>query len=248
MLRKLWPKATPSIPAGQRIYAVGDVHGRADLLEQLLVTIERDNFGRPAADVTVILLGDLIDRGPASRRVVGLARDGVAWARTVALMGNHEAIMLDAMDGKRDTLESWLRFGGRQTLESWGVPATIFETGTLDDILCAARSAVAPEELAWFSRLRCSVRIGGYYFVHAGVRPGIPLEQQATEDCLWIRDEFLDSKRSHGAVVVHGHSIQAEVEDRPNRIGLDTGAYITGRLAAAGFEGANHWFLSAISS
>jgi len=234
----------PMAPSGQRLYAVGDVHGCVTLLDGLLARIEQDNRERQTADVTLILLGDLIDRGPASRDVVSRIRTGVSWARTIALMGNHEALMLDSLDGKRIELESWLRFGGRETLESWGVPRATLDQGTLSDIICAAQAAVSAEERGWLGRMRHNLRIGDYFFVHAGVKPGIPLDRQTADDCLWIRDEFLKSSRKHGAVIVHGHSIRKEVETRFNRIGLDTGAYLTGRLTAVGIEGSDHWFMS----
>jgi len=244
MLKRFFGTPKPTVPSGQRVYAIGDVHGRLDLLEALLNRIERDNASRDIADVTLILLGDLIDRGTRSRDVVAKVRAGVAWARTIALMGNHESIMLDSLDGKRSELERWLKFGGRQTLESWGVKPIIFDFGTLDDILFEARSVISSDDRKWLSQLRRNLRIGDYYFVHAGVRPGVPLEHQTADDCLWIRNDFLDSRRKHGAVIVHGHSIQADVEERPNRIGLDTGAYYTGLLTAVGIEGSERWFLS----
>ena len=243
MLKKFLSKTQSTIPQGQRLYAVGDVHGRLDLLDQLLNLIERDNEARGPAQVTLILLGDLIDRGPDSKGVVARVRAGVAWARVVALMGNHESIMLDALDGKRDVLGSWLRFGGRQTLASWGVEQTVLDNGTLDEILGAARKAVAGDERAWIGRMRRTLRIGDYLFVHAGIRPDIPFDKQLDEDCLWIREEFLKSRKNHGAMIVHGHSISAAVEERANRIGLDTGAYASGRLTALGLEGRHRWFL-----
>ncbi len=244
MLKRLWSKPKPTIPDGQRVYAVGDVHGRLDLLERLFAMIERDNGARAPADVTLVLLGDLVDRGPESRGVVARVRAGVDWARAVALMGNHESIMLDALDGKRDELDSWLRFGGRQTLMSWGVDESVLDDGTLDEILSAAREVVTTDERAWMGRMRRTLRVGDYYFVHAGVRPGVPLDQQCDDDSLWIRDEFLDSKRNHGAIVVHGHSIRKNVEQLPNRIGLDTGAYATGYLTAIGLEASSQWIVS----
>ena len=110
--------------------------------------------------------------------------------------------------------------------------------------MAALRAALTAAERGWLSRLRSHVQIGGYYFVHAGIRPGIPIHRQEDEDRLWIRDEFLESRRKHGAVIVHGHSITPEVENRPNHIGLDTGAYASGRLTALGLEGRDRWFLS----
>lgn len=233
-----------TLPPGQRAYAVGDVHGRLDLLDQLLEILRQDNAARPAAETTLVMLGDLVDRGPDSRGVVNRIRTGVDWARTVTLKGNHEAIMLEVLEGQTDSVPGWLKFGGRETLRSWGVPQSTIEDGTLDEIVKAARSAVTAEESGWLGRLRSKLQIGDYYFVHAGIRPGVAIDQQADDDRLWIRDEFLDSKRKHGPMIVHGHSISEAVEERPNRIGIDTGAYATGRLTALCLEGRERWFLS----
>jgi len=240
MLKWLRNSIRPSVPPGQRVYAVGDVHGRLDLLDKLLAMLEADNAGRLPAHTTLVFLGDLIDRGPDSRRVVERVRTGVGWARTVALMGNHEAVMLDVLDGQTDTLSQWLRFGGSETLESWGVT----NQAMLTEIMEGIRAAITPEERGWLGRMRTSLRIGDYYFVHAGVRPNVPLDRQNDEDRLWIRDEFLENRKHHGAIIVHGHSINRDVEQLPNRIGLDTGAYATGKLTAIGLEGQSRWLLA----
>jgi serine/threonine protein phosphatase 1 len=244
MLSWLKPRSKPTLPDGTRVYAIGDVHGRLDLFERLIESIRQDNQGRPEKDVTLILLGDLIDRGPDSRSVVARARTGVDWARTIPLMGNHEGILLDILDGSRNSLESWLRFGGEATLESWGVPMQVIQEGTIDEILEAIRRAVTPEERSWLGRMRSHARIGDYYFVHAGIRPDVPFDKQRDEDRLWIREEFLDSRKRHGAMIVHGHSIHATVEERPNRIGLDTGAYASNCLTALGLEATDRWYLN----
>jgi len=244
MLSRFLKPSKPAIPPGQRIYAVGDIHGRADLLDQLLDMIRRDNAERDDADTRLIFLGDLIDRGPDAREVVARIRCGVNWATTIALMGNHEAVMLDILDGQSEMLDQWLRFGGMETLQSWGISKDLVGQGTRYDVLRALREAVTPEERAWLGRLRTNVRIGDYYFVHAGIRPELPLEKQIDDDRLWIREEFLGSRKKYGAVIVHGHSISHDVEQRPNRIGLDTGAYLTGKLTAIGLQGQDRWFLS----
>ncbi len=233
------------MPAGCRVYAVGDVHGRLDLLDMLLETIRADSATRPDAEVIVILLGDLIDRGPDSRGVVKRVRAGLDWARMIPLMGNHEAIMLNALDGDFDQLRLWLRHGGVECLLSWGVPQSVLTDGSIEEIMDAARAALSADDLGWISQLDTSARIGDYYFVHAGIRPGTAIDEQDGNDLLWIRDDFIRSQRLHGAMIVHGHSISTEVERRPNRIGLDTGAYRTGRLSAVGIEGKESWLLSA---
>lgn len=244
MFKSLFRKTPPSLPEGERVYAIGDIHGRLDLLDSLVAKIEEDNARRPKASVRLILLGDLIDRGPHSREVVERARAGIRWARLEAIMGNHEAVMLDVLDGNRDALSNWLRFGGRETMISWGVPEQLIETGTLEDIERAIREAVSSDDLQWMRRMRSFLRIGDYYFVHAGVRPDLPLSKQIDDDRLWIREEFLESRKKLEAMIVHGHSIQPEVEELTNRIGIDTGAYKTGRLTAIGLEGSARWFIA----
>jgi len=233
----------PIIPAGRRVYAVGDIHGRLDLFENMLELLRDDNAARGPAQTDVILLGDLIDRGPSSAEVVRLAMKPLQWAHLIVLKGNHEASLLDTVDGVRDTARMWLENGGRAALRSWGAPEEIVEQGGVDDVVEAARANIPREELAWLARARQCVQIGDYYFVHAGVRPGVDLSRQTLRDSLWIRSEFLGSKRDHGAVVVHGHSISRGVEERDNRIGIDTGAYATDRLTALGLEGASRWFV-----
>ncbi len=248
MLIRFLRSSKPAIPPGQRVYAVGDVHGRIDLLYQLLQMLERDNAERAPMQTILVFLGDLIDRGPASRQVADRVRAGVNWAKTIALIGNHEAVMLDVLDGHVETLSQWLHFGGIETLESWGIPRQKIEMGTRIEILEALRAAVTQEERAWLRRMRSSLRIGDYYFVHAGVRPNVPLDKQIDDDRLWIRKDFLESRKKFGPMIVHGHSISHGVEQRPNRIGLDTGAYLTGKLTAIGLHGRDRWFLSTTST
>lgn len=235
----------PSVPPGVRAYAIGDVHGRADLLADLLARIRADAAARPAAETLVILLGDLIDRGPDSAATVALAMRPLGWARTIALKGNHEDAMAGALDGDTRTLGVWLRNGGRAALASWGIDPAIADDpqATAGEVTAAIAAAIPPAQRAWLAARPLHFRLGDYYFVHAGVKPGVPLDRQTRRDALWIRDEFLESRRDHGAVVVHGHSITVEIEDLPNRIGLDTGAYATGRLTALGLEGDRRWFL-----
>lgn len=233
----------PSLPENLRCYAIGDVHGRLDLLDRLLTAIDEDRRARePVGEVEIILLGDLIDRGPQSAGVVRRVMAGVEGAAVHALMGNHEELMLDALDGDRGRLKSWLRVGGDVALESWGLPPALLED-ELDAVLAAARTAVTPAERSWLGKRPLLLRRGDYAFVHAGVRPGIPLDRQVREDMLWIRGDFLESSRDHGAMVVHGHSISEAVEERSNRIGIDTGAWRTGHLTALGLQGRDRWQL-----
>lgn len=233
----------PRVPPGTRLYAIGDIHGRLDLFEALLTRVREDDAARGEAETLVILLGDLIDRGPDSAGVVRRAMAPLGWARTLAIKGNHEAAMLDAIDGDRTMLGVWLDNGGEAALRSWGVPEPIIATGTSEQITAAVHAAVPRAERLWLAAMRQCVHIGDYYFVHAGVRPGVALERQTAQDSQWIRKPFLESRRAHGAMIVHGHSVATEVEQRPNRIGIDTGAYATGRLTALGLEAEKRWLV-----
>jgi serine/threonine protein phosphatase 1 len=232
----------PALPAGMRAYAVGDIHGRLDLLETLLDMIRADDAARDMADTQLILLGDLIDRGPESAGVVAFGMRPLDFATITALQGNHEAMMLEGLAGNWDALLSWLRFGGRETLESWGVsPETLDEAP--DRIAEAALAAIPEDQRIWLAERPLSVQFGDYYFVHAGVRPGVPLARQSDHDRLWIRDPFLRSTTRHPAMIVHGHSVTQDVKMLPNRIGIDTGAYASDRLTALGLEGTEQWLL-----
>lgn len=233
------------LPPGERVYAVGDVHGRVDLFERLVGQIREDNAGRERARVRLILLGDLVDRGPQSAELV---RRCMAFAartdRFVVLKGNHEAMMAQAIGGDQLALSYWLRAGGDAALSSWGVPDDLVAGGPSLELLRAARGQVPEAVLHWVRGLPLTHQVGGYLFVHAGVRPDVALAEQTEEDLLWIRREFLESGVDHGLVVVHGHSVTDRVSERPNRIGIDTGAYRTGRLTALGLEGDRRWTLA----
>ncbi len=228
---------TPVYPEGKRMYAIGDIHGRADLLVELLGMIRedaRDFGGRPQ----VLYLGDYIDRGLQSKQVVELLLEPqLEGFDSIFQKGNHEQAMLDFLDYPEATA-GWLTFGGRETLISYGVDVSVMPlmkdmrslADQLDEVLPDDhRDFLGDGLLSW--------RAGDYYFVHAGVRPGVALEDQHFEDQLWIRDEFIDSSADHGAVVVHGHTIRPEPELKPNRIGLDTGAFHTGILTCLVLEG-----------
>jgi serine/threonine protein phosphatase 1 len=237
--------ALPAIPQGRRVYAIGDVHGRLDLLDDLLGQIEADSAARGPADTQIIQLGDLIDRGPDSAGVVRRGRSGdLGFARMECLMGNHEISLLNVLDGEAKWLSSWLAYGGRSALRSWGIDNALFKTGLPEEIIDAARAAIPHEDQSWLRTLPLQRRVGDYLFVHAGIRPGVPIEKQVESDILWIRDEFLEDDSAHGAMVVHGHSITAEADERFNRIGIDTGAYKSGRLTALGLEGTERWYLT----
>jgi serine/threonine protein phosphatase 1 len=235
-----------SLPAGNRVYAIGDVHGRLDLLEELVALIRSDNAGRSPAEVWIILLGDLIDRGADSAEIVSRCMAFTARTdRFVVLRGNHEAMMTDAIGGNLLALSLWLRHGGGPALRSWGVPEAMIEEGASPELLRAARAHVPADVLHWLGALPLTWAIGDYLFVHAGIRPGYPLAEQKTEDLLWIRKEFLESDEQDGPIVVHGHSISDDgIVVRTNRIGIDTGAYRTNILTALALEGAERWTLA----
>ena len=235
----------PRTPKGRRAYAVGDIHGRLDLLERLLADIEQDIESRSPAETYVVFLGDLVDRGPHSKEVVELLRTLESKAfKPVFLIGNHEEVLLRLLGGERGLLKSWLRFGGAECLQSYGVgPKQIGqlpEQAALDVI----RSSIPAGHVAFLKSFIDTFRFGDYLFVHAGIRPGVELAGQSQRDLRWIRAAFLDDPSDHGFVVVHGHTICDQVDERANRIGIDTGAYATGVLTAVGLEDDQRWYLS----
>ena len=238
------PRPPAALPAGQRVYAVGDVHGRFDLLQDLIARIEADNAVRPASDVHVVMLGDLIDRGPQSREIVDYFLKGApAFASWHFIMGNHEEMLLKLIDNPDSSLmPQFLRFGGRETFESYGAPQRVLDTPDLysPDTL---PFYVPEEHRAFMRRMEDGILVGDYFFTHAGIRPGVPLDDQEQQDLRWIRKGFLESDADHGMIVVHGHTVLDEVEVRPNRIGIDTGAYASGKLTALGLEGTERWFI-----
>lgn len=237
--------APPRVASGDRIYAIGDVHGCFDLLEELIGRIRQDNASRAPRRTIIIQVGDMIDRGSRSAEVVDLMMRFTCLTKNlVVLKGNHEQVMVDALHGDPGMLKGWLRVGGREALESWGVPSEVFEQSP-KAILKAARKAVPGKTRTWLENLPLYYQSGDFMFVHAGIRPGVPLARQEPDDLLWIAEDFLDDPEAHFAVIVHGHSIEETGPVlHPNRIALDTGAYRTGRLSAVAFEGAERWVIS----
>jgi serine/threonine protein phosphatase 1 len=224
-------ETSAKVPEGRRVYAIGDIHGRADLLNRLHAEIALHAREAGAAHNLILYVGDLVDRGPNSNLVVDMVMaDPPPGFGKLCLMGNHEAMMLEFL-GNIGIGMSWALNGGAATLASYGVEALAGDTEA--EWRRAQRELVAaiPEsQLVFLRRLPLYHQEGDYLFAHAGVRPGIALDRQAPDDLLWIREEFLDSDADHGKVVVHGHTVAREVEIRPNRIGIDTGAYASGRL------------------
>ena len=227
-----------------RTYVIGDIHGRADVLDKMVKEIERDLKEYPAADGVTVTLGDYVDRGPNSRGVLDRLACNPFPTRYIALKGNHEA-MFEAFLHDPTVASQWRRFGGLETLHSYGVPVAAVMIGKgFEEASNALRQAVPQEHLRFLESLKLSLSVGDYFLCHAGVRPGVPLEDQSAEDLLWIREEFLNSKISFGKIVVHGHTPTIAPEVLPTRINIDTGAFATGRLTCLVIEGASRRFLA----
>ena len=237
-------RSRPCTPRGYRAYAVGDVHGRLDLLDRMLAEIESDRAGRDKRKTILVFLGDLIDRGPDSAGVIERLRSlDLVGVRLLFLAGNHEEVLLRILKGERGVLNSWLRFGGAECLQSYGLDPEWVRSQREGDALRAIRKAIPREHAEFLSGFADSVRFGDYLFVHAGIRPDVDLSLQLQQDLRWIRQAFLEDERDHGFVVVHGHTISDDVVERPNRIGIDTGAYRSGKLTALCLEDEERWYL-----
>ena len=240
---------TSRAPEDCRVYAVGDIHGRVDLLERMHELIETDAVEKPAQRTVVVYLGDYVDRGPDSYAVVELLikeplRARLANLQTVHLLGNHEAFLLRFLEDPEIT-GVWFMNGGDVTLRSYGVDP--WQKTTSDNFAQGLRRAfldrVPPSHLSFLRNLQISHEEGDYLFVHAGVRPGVALDAQKAEDLIWIREDFINSNQNFGRVVVHGHTPQRSPQSRANRIGIDTGAVYGGKLTTVVLEGAERRFI-----
>jgi len=232
------------VPDGQRVYAVGDIHGRADLFGDIISAIEADDRARGASQTTVILLGDLVDRGPDSRGVIDAARD---WSRRRAvriLLGNHEEMLLKSLEDE-GALRQFTRMGGRETILSYGITRDAYLEMTFGELRAAMAAGIPFEDLDFMRAFEDMIVIGDYVFVHAGIRPSVDLDSQSPADLRWIREPFLSHVSHGGTCVVHGHTVTDAPDVRPWRVGIDTGAYASGLLTAVGLEGAERWFLEA---
>lgn len=235
-----------SIPEGQRVYAIGDIHGRDDLFAQMIDMIRADNAKRRPATITLILLGDLVDRGPDSAGVVDRAmRLKDEFPDTRLLIGNHEECFLAALTGDVRRLRYFMRIGGDATIRSYWRDDASLADASFEEVAVRLPGLVPGEHVDFLGSGEDVIEIGDFAFVHAGVRPGVPLEKQQLSDLRWIRDEFLDDLGDHGKMIVHGHSITSEPDEQANRIGVDIGAFKSGRLATLGLEGSERWFLIA---
>ena len=244
MLRKLFPqrRSRSAAPLGDRLYAIGDIHGRADLLDDILEKIDKDASGLDNA--TLIFLGDYVDRGPASSQVIDrLISLRTDFDNAVFLKGNHEAAMVDFLNDPED-MHHWLNWGGEQTLESYGIAQILARSpqsigAEFNDVLPTAHRA-------FVDGLKLSHRAGDYFFVHAGVRPGIALDDQKEEDLLWIRKHFHNTSRDErpDATIVHGHQAVKKAEDHGWRINVDSSAYRSDKLTAVALVGDQRRFIT----
>jgi len=235
---------TPYLPAGRRVYCIGDIHGRLDLLEELHGMILKDSAGFDGTKA-VVYLGDYIDRGAQSKQVLDLLiEQPLADFESVHILGNHEHAMLDFLRNPDGIGAAWLSFGGQETCLSYGVkPGRIMKNTDLERLRGKLAEKLPQSHLDFLNSMPLTHIEGSYCFVHAGIRPEESIEDQQAGDLLWIREEFTLSRQRHEYIIVHGHTISLEVESLPNRIGIDTGAYQTGRLTALVLEGSEQHFL-----
>lgn len=234
----------PSVGEGARVYAIGDVHGRLDLFNELLEMIARDDRGRRPLPSQLVLLGDLVDRGPASAQMVERAMSLAAFDGAVHFIkGNHEEVFIAAARGDARSAGFFRRIGGMETLASYGLDADRYAAMSDVELADWMLAHVPRAHIDFLDGFQDMLTIGDYLFVHAGIRPRLPLDIQDPADLHWIRGDFLNHRGDHGYMVVHGHSITTEVDEQANRIGIDTGAWRSGKLTAIGLEGSERWFL-----
>lgn len=236
------PLTAYSTPEDTRIYAVGDVHGRADLLAETMELIDDDLERRPVGYVVEIYLGDYIDRGADSKGVINLLAARLARNNAICLRGNHEELLERFLNDPR-VLESWLKLGGLQTLASYGIRPRSDRAETPDALQARFRQIFPRDHMLFLQCLKPWICCGDYLFVHAGIRPRVPLDRQSMHDLLWIRHDFLESAHHHGKCIVHGHTPVPHPDLRPNRINIDTAAWRSGTLTCAVFEGTSIQFL-----
>ncbi|MBZ8135277.1 metallophosphoesterase family protein [Afifella sp. IM 167] len=234
-----------SVPEGCRVYAFGDIHGRFDLLGELHQAMEADLQARPVDECVEVFVGDYVDRGPDSEKVLRfLADSSSVCGRRVCLKGNHEDILIRALR-EPELLTYWLGQGGAATMLSFGVePPRNARPATLENCRDALAMALGPDLSAFLGGLDTMERIGDYLFVHAGINPGRPLEEQEEQDLVWIREPFLSSQKDFGFCVVHGHTPRERQRVHANRINLDTGAFSTGILTCVALERSSRRFLA----
>lgn len=238
------PPKLPAVPGGARYYAIGDIHGRLDLYEAMIAAIDAEIVAAPTLDHRIIVLGDLVDRGPDSAGVVERTRIWQQARNVRVLAGNHEEMFLAAFE-KPEALRHFLKHGGRETMMSYGLSSRQLSELTLEDIFERLPQVVSNETRDYIAAFETMIRAGDYVFVHAGIDPSRPLGEQKRSDLLWIRERFLSHEGPLEKVVVHGHTIFDHVMDCGNRIGIDTGAFRSGVLTALVLEGDQRRILQA---
>lgn len=238
----------PRSSEGLRLYAIGDIHGRIDLLTEMLGLISRDNQTRPAVPTQIVMIGDYIDRGSDSAAVCQLMVRLAQQPHVHCLRGNHEQMLLSILAGDYESVRFWLQNGGDAAALSWGIDPALIDLATVDvssggAVVDELRAAIPADVQEWLKSLKTTHVVGDYLFVHAGVRPGVSLQDQKTEDMLWIRRSFLECDQPFSHYVIHGHSQSGSPDARENRAGIDTGAYRSGVLTAIGIFGDERWFI-----
>lgn len=233
------------VPDGERYYVIGDIHGRLDLFDALIEAIEADDAAQPPAQTIVILLGDLIDRGPDSSGVIERARDWGKARKLRYIAGNHEEMFLESFED-REMLRHFVKHGGRETILSYGIKKKHYNELTIKELQGQLADIVPADHREFLSSFEDMVIAGDYVFVHAGINPKRPVEDQKPSDLRWIRERFLKHADPFSHVVVHGHTIFEDIERTDHRIGIDTGAFRTGRLTALVLEGETRRTLQAV--
>lgn len=239
------PPRVWNAPAGQRIYAIGDIHGRRDLLDRLLGLIDADDAARAPAETQIIFLGDLVDRGSDSRGVVERLMALRAASDNVRLLsGNHEELLIRVYEGDKRATSLFHRVGGRETMLSYGMSEADYDSVDLGELAALVPDYVPHAHIDFLKSFHDWIEAGDYLFVHAGIRPGLSIDEQETSDLRWIRRDFTEHKGAFSHMVIHGHTISEGIDEHPNRIGIDTGAFATGTLTAIAIESSERWFLS----
>lgn len=241
------PPPLPAVPTGARYYVIGDIHGRLDLYEALIAAIEAEIAATDHLDMRVVLLGDLVDRGPDSAGVIERTRQWQQARNVRVLAGNHEEMFLTAFQ-KPEALRHFLKHGGFETLLSYGFSRQQLAKLSLEEIFERLPQVIPQSARDYVAAFETMIKAGDYVFVHAGIDPGVPLAEQQRSDLLWIRDRFLRHEGPLEKVVVHGHTIFDRVMDCGNRIGIDTGAFRSGVLTALVLEGDQRRILQARAS